>query len=110
VAADRIQAQARTRTGCRVSDLPAVKLHEGLLHCPACDSMDLRMTETTDVLACDDCGAKCARHDDQCPQCGERGMTQTEVTAFPAPGQAPSQAPSRMVRRCDHCGYTNAHR
>lgn len=87
-------------------DLPDVRMAEGLLHCPHCDSMDL-MPETQGVLVCDDCGERCLRFSDQCPQCGSRGVTQVEQIGFSAPGQRPSEAPRKIVKQCDSCGYSN---
>lgn len=92
------------------SDLPLVRMEEGLLLCPGCGSMDLRPTDVAGVLSCDDCDATCAREGDQCPQCGSRGVTQVEVVGFSAPGQSPREAPRKLVRTCDACGYTNAGR
>ena len=68
--------------------------------------MDL-LPVSAEVLRCEACDARCSRFDDQCPQCGERGVTQVELVGFSAPGQAPSQAPRRIVKRCDECGWTN---
>jgi len=90
--------------------LPLVRMERGLLLCPGCGSMDLSPTGDRAVLTCDACGASCAREGDQCPQCGSRGVTQVEHVGFSAPGQAPSQAPRKLVRTCDACGYTNANR
>lgn len=92
------------------SPLPLVRMDEGLLLCPGCGSMDLSPTDDRSVLSCDDCGASCAKEGDQCPQCGSRGVTVVEHVGFSAPGQAPSQAPRKLVRTCDSCGYTNANR
>lgn len=83
-----------------------VRMDDGLLHCPHCNSMDM-MPESASVLICDDCGKRCSRHNDQCPRCGERGVTFVEEIGFSAPGQAPSQAPRKIVKRCDACGWTN---
>lgn len=90
--------------------LPLVVMDDGLLLCPACRSMDLSRTDVTDVLRCDDCGASCQRASDQCPQCGDRNVTQVEEVGFPAPGQSPREAPRKLVRTCGSCGYTNAGR
>lgn len=87
-------------------ELPDVRMAEGLLHCPHCDSMDLMPLEAG-LLQCDDCEGRCNRFSDQCPQCGSRGVTKVEEIGFSAPGQAPSQAPRKVVSRCDACGYTN---
>ena len=87
-------------------DLPDVRIEDGLLHCPHCDSLDL-MPESPVVLSCDDCGERCNRFADQCPQCGARGVTQVEQVGFSAPGQAPSQAPRKIVKRCDSCGWAS---
>lgn len=96
-----------TPTGDGGDQLPDVRMADGLLHCPHCDSMDLRV-ESPGVLSCDDCDGRCGRFSDQCPNCGARGVTQTEQIGFSAPGQAPSEAPRKIVKRCDECGYTNA--
>jgi hypothetical protein len=90
------------------SELPAVRMADGLLHCPHCDSTDLGLDATVPgVLRCDDCDGCCTRHRDQCQQCGARGVTTVEQVGFSAPGQAPSQAPRKLVSRCDACGWTN---
>lgn len=89
------------------SDLPAVRMADGLLHCPHCDSTDLALA-SPGVLSCDDCAGRCSRHSDQCQRCGARGVTTVEQVGFSAPGQAPSQAPRKLVSRCDECGWTNA--
>ncbi|MCW2924368.1 MAG: hypothetical protein JWM98_1772 [Thermoleophilia bacterium] len=88
--------------------LPPVRMDDGLLLCPTCGSMDLSRTDDANVLSCDDCGGQCSRHTDQCPQCGERGVTQVEVVGFSAPGQSPKEAPRKIVSTCDSCGWTNA--
>lgn len=88
------------------ADLPNVRMADGLLHCPHCDSTDL-MPESANVLSCDDCHGRCGRFTDQCPECGSRGVTQLEQIGFSAPGQAPSQAPRKIVKRCDACGWSN---
>jgi len=92
------------------SEPPLVRMEGGLLLCPTCGSMDLSRTDDAERLACDDCGNVCSRASDQCPQCGSRGVTQVEKIGFSAPGQAPSQAPRKIVRTCDACGYTTAGR
>lgn len=92
--------------GSETTDLPDVRMADGLLHCPHCDSLDLMPVEPG-VLSCDDCGKRCGRFSDQCPQCGSRGVTQVEQIGFSAPGQAPSEAPRKIVKRCDACGYSN---
>jgi ribosomal protein L37AE/L43A len=83
---------------------------DGLLLCPNCGSTDLSRTDQTGVFACDDCGSSCRRTDDQCPQCGAVGVTQVEQIGFSAPGQSPREAPRKLVRTCDECGYTTAGR
>lgn len=88
------------------AELPDVRMSDGLLYCPHCDSTDLRM-QSPGVISCDDCGGLCVRADDQCQQCGSRGVTQVEEVGFSAPGQAPSEAPRKLVKRCDACGWTN---
>ncbi len=94
-----------TMTGS--SDLPLVRMADGLLHCPHCDSTDIRL-ESPGVISCDDCGGRSRRTEDQCQQCGAPGVTTVEEVAFSAPGQAPSEAPRKLVKRCDACGWTNA--
>lgn len=89
------------------SDLPLVRMDEGLLRCPACDSTELRLGDQAGTLACDDCGALSRRGEDQCPKCGAEGMTTVEQVGFSAPGQAPSEAPRKLVRTCQQCGYSN---
>lgn len=89
------------------SALLDVRMADGLLHCPHCDSMDLMPEPGGEVLSCDDCGERCARASDQCQRCGKRGVTQVEEIGFSAPGQAPSQAPRKIVKTCDACGWTN---
>ncbi|MEO6867043.1 MAG: hypothetical protein ABI200_03395 [Gaiellales bacterium] len=84
-----------------------VRMGDGLLRCPHCDSYDLMPAEPG-VLVCDDCSGRCSKFSDQCPECGERGVTQLETIGFSAPGQRPSEAPRKIVKRCDACGYTNA--
>lgn len=88
-------------------DLVPVRMADGLLHCPHCDSYDLDV-ESPGILVCEDCGKRCSRFDDQCPECGEREVTIAEVVGMRAPGQAPSQAPRRLVKTCAACGWTNA--
>jgi len=90
------------------ADLPLVRMDSGLLLCPGCGSMDLRLDGTDGVLSCDDCGARCARFADQCQECGARGVFTSEQVAFPAPGQSPKEAKSRFVRTCDSCGFTTS--
>jgi RNA polymerase subunit RPABC4/transcription elongation factor Spt4 len=91
------------------SDLPTVLMDDGLLLCPACRSMDLSLAAggATGELVCEACGASSRRGIDQCPQCGAEGMTTVEQVGFSAPGQAPSQAPRKLVRSCQACGYSN---
>lgn len=86
--------------------LPDVRMVDGALRCPHCDSADLRL-ESPGVLSCDDCAGRSTRADDQCPFCSERGVTTVEQIGFSAPGQAPSEAPRKLVKRCDACGWTN---
>lgn len=90
------------------TDLPLVRMDDGLLRCPHCDSMDLRLAPEAGQLSCDDCGGRSRRGEDQCPRCGAEGMTQVEQVGFSAPGQAPSEAPRKLVRTCHECGYSNA--
>lgn len=90
------------------SELPLVLMDDGLLLCPSCKSMDLRLADEPGQLSCDACGARSRRGEDQCPKCGSEGMTQVEQVGFSAPGQAPSEAPRKLVRTCNVCGYTNA--
>lgn len=87
-------------------DLPLVRMDDGLLLCPACGSMDLMPEGDAGLLSCDDCGAHCMRYADQCQQCGDRGVFTSEQIAFPAPGQSPKEAASKLVRTCDSCGFT----
>jgi hypothetical protein len=86
--------------------LPDVRMEDGLLLCPHCGSYDLRL-ESPGLLSCDDCGGRSIRADDQCQRCGARGVTTVEQVGFSAPGQAPSEAPRKLVKRCDACGWTN---
>lgn len=95
-----------TDVNATADDLPVVRMADGLLYCPHCDSTDLGV-DSPGVLICDDCSQRCLRVDDQCQQCGARGVTQIEEIGFSAPGQAPSQAPRKIVKRCDACGWTN---
>lgn len=85
-------------------ELPLVKMTDGLLHCPACDSMDLMPHGTGGELSCDDCSARCMRYADQCQRCGTRGVFTSEQVGFSAPGQSPKEAPVKLVRECDSCG------
>jgi predicted ATP-dependent serine protease len=82
-------------------------MEDGLLLCPACGSMDLMPDGTGGKITCEACGAASMRHSDQCPNCGERGLFVSEQIAFPAPGQSPKEAPSRIVKTCDACGYVS---
>ena len=87
------------------TDLPLVRIADGLLRCPHCDSYDL-MPVRDQVLACDDCHRECARFADQCVNCGARGAVLQEVLGRSAPGQRPSEAPRKLVTVCESCGYT----
>lgn len=89
-------------------NLPLVRMDAGLLLCPTCGSMDLMPDGASGRLLCDDCGAGCTRHADQCQKCGARGVLTSEQVAFPAPGQSPKEAKSRYIRSCDHCGFTSS--
>lgn len=86
-------------------DLPTVRMDDGLLLCPSCGSMDLMPAGGDGHLSCEACGAQSRRFNDQCPNCGARGLFVTEQIAFPAPGQSPREAPSRTIKECDACGY-----
>jgi hypothetical protein len=89
-------------------ELPLVRMDAGLLLCPGCGSMDLRLAGTEGQLSCDDCDVISVRHADQCQECGVRGVFTSEQIAFPAPGQSPKEAKSKFVRTCDSCGFTTA--
>jgi hypothetical protein len=88
-------------------ELPNVRMEDGLLLCPACGSMDLMPDGADGRLSCEACGAASRRYDDQCPNCGERGLFVSEQVGFSAPGQSPREAPVRIVKTCDACGYVS---
>ena len=68
-------------TDADATQLPDVRMRDGILHCPHCDSSDLRL-ESPGIVSCDDCGGRSVRADDQCQQCGARGVTTVEQVGF----------------------------